>query len=90
MTNWTNHDRAAFNDWCNTDLGAKFLAYFRQSRPKLEAALDINAMAMAGAMYAGYEQAIEQVDKMRALTGSRSVEPRPYVRDTHKDNPEEA
>jgi hypothetical protein len=85
MTHWTNHDRAAFNEWCNTDLGQKFLAFLRDSRPKLDSELDINKMAMMGAVYTGYEKAIEQIDQMRSITAPKSVEPRPYVKDTHKD-----
>jgi hypothetical protein len=88
MTNWTNHDRAAFNDWCNTDLGQKFLACFRENRPKLEAKdgnLDINSMAMMGAIYTGYERGIEQIDKMRLIATPKVAQPRPYVADTHKD-----
>lgn len=83
MISWTNHDRAAFNEWCNTDLGQKFLAYFRENRPKFETGLDINAMAMMGAIYTGYERAIEQLDQMRLIRSAKGVEIQ-YV-DTHKD-----
>ena len=87
MISWTNHDRTAFNDWANTDLGQKFIRCLEESRPKFEVAMDINQMAIQGAIYKGYEQAIEQIDKMRHISAPKAVEPRPYVRDTHKDNP---
>jgi hypothetical protein len=89
MINWSNHDRAAFNDWCNTELGRKFLQCFKESRPKFDTTLDINSMAMTGAIYKGYEQAIETIDKMRYIAAPKTLEPRPYVKDTHQDNPEE-
>jgi hypothetical protein len=85
MITWSNHDKAAFNDWLNTDLGAKFLAYLRQSRPAMEVSLDINSMAMRGAIFTGYEQAITLIEQMRFISAPKNVEPLPYVRDTHKD-----
>jgi hypothetical protein len=84
MITWTNHDRTAFNEWANTDLGQKFIAYLKENRPKLELKLDINAMAMMGAISTGYEQAMTQIDQMRFIA-NRRPEPQPFVRDTHKD-----
>lgn len=83
MITWTIHDKTALNDFLNTDLGQKFLRYLEQSRPRFEAAMDINHMAMAGAIFKGYEQALEQIDKMRVVTVSRTDKSQ-YL-ETHKD-----
>jgi hypothetical protein len=85
MTSWTNHDRVAFNEWANTDLGQKALRFIEEGRPNFDDSLDLNHMAMMGAVLKGYETAIKRLESMRHVTGGGIVQPRPYVADTDKD-----
>jgi hypothetical protein len=83
MIIWSNHDRAAFNEWLNADLGQKALRYLEQSRPKFDDSMDINALAIQGAMQKGYELALNEIDKMRSIV-TAGIPKASYI-PTHED-----
>jgi hypothetical protein len=81
--NWTPDDCTALNIWLNTDLGQKFLRALESGRPNFEVAMDLNSMAMTGAVCKGFDQALDKIDKMRQVKGSTPLDIK-YV-DTHTD-----
>lgn len=75
QVNWSQDDRVALNVWLNTDLGQKFIRALEHSRPKVKG-IDINVLAVAGAMQQGYDTALEQIDLMRQIKGGGLLEPK--------------
>jgi hypothetical protein len=86
MLNWSNFDRAALNEFLNSDLGQKFIRYLEQSRPKFNDALaldNINVLAISGAIAKGYEQALSEIERMRVIAKPGIPETK-YI-ETHKN-----
>lgn len=67
---WTNHDRAALNEFLLTDLGQKFLAHLEQEKPPYPDTTDLNAFALAGAIGKGYAILLDKIQTARKIPTS--------------------
>lgn len=68
-TNWTNDDRAAFNQWCTTGLGQKFLQYISELMPEMETQGDLTRLALYGVEVRAYQTYTQKIDAMRVVQG---------------------